>query len=136
MQLLLRRGADLARGDLAVLEQHQSRDRHDAVFGRGVRVLVDVQLDDLDLVAELAGDLFQSRRDHAARPAPFRPEVHDDRLGGFQDVRFETCVRRFADGHGNYLLWIGGGESPSGVVRAGTYERVSAASRRYRAEVI
>ncbi len=36
LQLLLRRGADLARGDLAVLEHHQRRDRHDAVFGGDV----------------------------------------------------------------------------------------------------
>ena len=104
MQLLLRRRADLARGDLAVLEQQQRRDRHDAVFGGGVRVLVDIELDDLDLVAELAGDLFQRRRDHAAGAAPFRPEIHHDRFGRFQNIRFEACVRRFADGHGKFLL--------------------------------
>src|ERR1700757_2272054 len=51
MQLLLRRGADLARGHLAALEDHQGGDRHHAVLRRGLRALVDVELDDLDLVA-------------------------------------------------------------------------------------
>ena len=36
LELLLRRGADLARGHLAVLEDHQRRDRHDAVLRRDV----------------------------------------------------------------------------------------------------
>src|SRR3979490_1056378 len=66
LQLLLGRGADLARGKLAVLEQHQGRNRHDAVFLRGLRALVDVELHDLDLGAERPGDLFQRRPDHAA----------------------------------------------------------------------
>src|SRR5580658_295568 len=44
LELLLRRGADLARGELAVLEQHQGRDRHDAVFGGRARILVNIEL--------------------------------------------------------------------------------------------
>jgi len=81
MQFLLRCGSDLARGNLAVLEQHQRWDRHDAVFGGRVRILVDVELDDLDLVTELTRDLFKRRRDHSAGAAPFRPEIHDHRFG-------------------------------------------------------
>src|SRR5246127_3767273 len=61
LELLLGRRADLARGELAVLEQHQRRDRHNAVFGRDARILVDVQLDDLDLAVERIGNLFQCR---------------------------------------------------------------------------
>src|SRR6516225_2468838 len=48
LELRLRRGADLARLELAVLEQHQGRDRHDAELGRRAGILVDVELDDLD----------------------------------------------------------------------------------------
>src|SRR6202034_2418368 len=73
LELLLRRGADLARGQFAVLEQHQRRDRHDAEFGRRARVLVDIELDDLDLTVERLGNLFQRRRDHTAGAATFRP---------------------------------------------------------------
>src|SRR6185295_17175167 len=50
LQLLLRRSADLARGHLAALENHQRRDRHYAVARGGLRILVDVELDDLHLV--------------------------------------------------------------------------------------
>ena len=71
-----------------------------AVFG----ILVDVELDDLDLVAELAGDFLQRRSDHTAGAAPFRPEVDDDRFGRFQHIRFKAGVRHFADGHDDYLL--------------------------------
>src|SRR5258708_10707439 len=75
LELLLGGGADLARRHLAVLEQHQGRDRHDAVFGRGLRVLVHIELDDLDLAVErTVGDLLERRRDPPARAAPFGPK--------------------------------------------------------------
>ena len=106
LQLLLRRGADLARGELAVLEQHQRRDRHDAVLRRGARVLVDVELDDLDLVAHRAGDLLERRRDHAARAAPLGPEVDHDRAGRLEHLGLESRVGNLANGHGN-LVRIG-----------------------------
>src|SRR5688500_14394579 len=57
-QLLLGRCADLARGELALLEQHQGRDRLDAVFRGRRRVLVDVELDDLDLAGHRAGNFL------------------------------------------------------------------------------
>src|SRR5262249_31892337 len=79
LELLLGCGADLARCELAVLEQHQRRDRHDAVFLRRRRALVDVELDDLDLAVERAGDLLERGRDHAAGAAPLGPEIDHDR---------------------------------------------------------
>ena len=54
LQLLLRRGTDLAGGHLAALEDHQGRDRHHTVFRGRLRALVDVELYDLDLVAHRA----------------------------------------------------------------------------------
>src|SRR5262249_3989929 len=80
-------------------------DRHDAVLGRGIWVLVDVELDDLNLVAELSRNLFKRRGDHAAWATPFRPEIHDHRFGRFQYIRFKTSVRHFADRHDSYLLF-------------------------------
>ncbi len=105
LELLLRRGADLARGHVAVLEDHQRRDRLDVVLRRGLRILVDVELDDLDLLAERSGDLLQRRRDHPAGAAPFRPEVDNHGAGGLQHLRFEGCIRDFADGHGVPRYW-------------------------------
>src|SRR5262245_61869578 len=128
MQFLLRRGADLTRGFLAILEQHQGRNRHDAILAGCFRVLVDIEFHDLDLVAELTGNFLERRPDHAARPAPFGPEIHDHRFGRFQNIRFKTSIRHFADGHGSYLLcWRG--ECTPKIARAGNYECRPAASR-------
>src|SRR5665213_4135354 len=100
LELLLRRCADLARGHLAVLEDHQGRDRHDAVFRRYARVLVDIELHDLDLVAHGARDLLERRRDHAARPAPFGPEINHHRARRLQHLGLEGRIRQLAYGHG------------------------------------
>src|ERR1700723_485183 len=102
-ELLLRRGADLAGGKFTVLEQHQCRDRHNAELGRSAWIFIDVELDDFYLAVERFGNFFQRRRDHAAGPAPFRPEIHHHGFGRFKDVLFERCVRHFFD-HGKTSL--------------------------------
>src|SRR4029079_2096660 len=51
LQLLLRRGADLARGHLAILEDHQRWDRLDAVLCGGGRSFVVAEVDDLHIFA-------------------------------------------------------------------------------------
>src|SRR5436190_3177622 len=107
LQLRLRRGADLARGHLAALEDHQGRDRHHAVFRGRLRALVDVQLHDLDLVAHRAGNLVEGGCDHAAGAAPFGPEIDDHRPGRVEHFGFEIGVGNLANGHGNYLVWLG-----------------------------
>ena len=70
--------ADDRLGRRAVLEEDHRRDRQDLVLGRRLLVVVDVELHDLDVVA-LGGDLLEDRRDGAARTAPGRPEVDEDR---------------------------------------------------------
>src|ERR1044072_3338147 len=84
--LTLRLSADDRLHLLAALENGDRRNRHHSVITRGVRVLVDVELHDLDLVAQLAGDLVQYGRNLAARPAPLRPEIDDYRLVALQNV--------------------------------------------------
>ena len=77
---LRHRAADLI--DLArAAEDDHRRDRLDLEAGGAARVLVDVQLRDLQLARALAGERLEHRRDGAARPAPGRPEVdqHRDR---------------------------------------------------------
>jgi len=64
---------------LAALEQQHRRDSAHSVARRNVRVLVDVQLGHRDLVAEVVRDFLERRRDHPARTAPFRPEIHQHR---------------------------------------------------------
>src|SRR5258707_12397188 len=49
LKLRLGGGADLARGHLAVLENHQGRERHHGVLRCGLGILVDIELDDLHL---------------------------------------------------------------------------------------
>ncbi|KAG5728914.1 hypothetical protein E4T56_gene8934 [Termitomyces sp. T112] len=99
LQLRLRRRTDLAGGHLAALEDHQGRDRHHAVFGRGLRALVDVELDDLDLVAHRAVDLVEGGGDHAAGAAPFGPEIDDDGAVRLEHFGFEIGVGNLANGH-------------------------------------
>src|ERR1700681_1889809 len=99
LQLLLWRRADLARGHLAALEDHQRRDRHHAVFRGRLRALVDVELHDLDLVAHRAGNLVKRGRDHAAGAAPFGPEIDHYRAGRLEHFGFEIGVRTLANGH-------------------------------------
>src|SRR5687768_13358333 len=74
LDLAARSGADLLRDGLAILEQQHGRNATHAVAARRVGVLVNVDLGDRDLVAQLGRDFFQRGGDHPARAAPFRPE--------------------------------------------------------------
>ena len=121
----LRLGADDGLGDLATLVHVQGRDGHDAVLGGRTRVLVDVELDDLDLVAVLGGDRLEGRRDLAARTAPGGPEVHQDGLVALEDVLLEGVVGHVLQGagHGGLLSWLvrwgGTGRSDGGLLGLG-----------------
>jgi hypothetical protein len=86
----------------AVLEDDQRRDRHDAVLGGRLLVLVDVELDDPKLVGLLVGDLLEARRDHTARTAPGRPEVDENGLVVLEHLGLEVVVGHVGDvrGHG------------------------------------
>ena len=62
---------------LSALEDRQRWHRHNPVRASGLRVFVDVELDDADLVAHLHGDLFEKRLYLAAGRAPFGPKVDE-----------------------------------------------------------
>src|SRR5438067_7422186 len=132
-ELLLRPGADLARGFLAVLEHHQGRDRHDSIFRCGSRVLVHVELDDLDLAAKRAGDLLERRCDHLAWAAPFGPEIDHHRACGLEHLGLEICVRNLVNGHGTPRCY----SLKTATRRSGrrTYEWLPGPSRRLHAEM-
>jgi hypothetical protein len=73
-------GADLHVGGFAVLEQNHGRDRADAIFHGGRGILVDVELDDLHLALQFTRELFEYRRNGAARATPLGPEIDEHGL--------------------------------------------------------
>src|SRR5207244_11876398 len=91
-QLGLRMEANDTVGLAAVLEQDHRRDRADAEASRGDRIGIDIELGDADLLTLLARDLFEDRRDHAARAAPRRPKVDEHGRLRLQDVLLEGLV--------------------------------------------
>jgi len=63
---------------LAVLEEEEGGDGLDAVLGGEGAFLVDVDLQDLELAAELGGDVVEEGGDGLAGAAPLGPEVDED----------------------------------------------------------
>ena len=105
LDLSFRNGAHHPAALNAVFEENQQRDSVNAEVPRRERILVDVQLCEADVFA-LAGKLLENRRDHAARTAPWRPEVDDRRplrdlflevgiaQGDRMTVAISTCAKR------------------------------------------
>ena len=75
-----------------VVEDQQGRHRLHREPLRQRRRLVDVDLDQLDLSGQFAGDLFQRRADHPAGPAPGRPQVDEHRDRGLLGDLGEVVV--------------------------------------------
>lgn len=82
-------GLELVLGDVraddlvfhfAVFEKQQERDGFDVVFHREVAGFIDIDLADLRLAFDLAGELVENGADHFAGSAPFGPEINEDRL--------------------------------------------------------
>src|SRR4051794_26680046 len=88
----LRLRADDGLDDLSAAVHLHRRDRGDAVLHRRLRVVVDVQLDDRDLLRVLGRDRVENRSDRATGAAPFRPEVDHDRLLGVEHLGLERGV--------------------------------------------
>ena len=99
-QVLVQEFLDLAFGHraheavhrLAIHQQHAGRDAADAESGRQLLLLVGIDLDQLEAAAVLGLDLFQQRTEDLARPAPGRPEIHQDwlRLRRVDDFGFKV----------------------------------------------
>src|SRR6266508_3427168 len=75
-QLRFGQEAHNALNGLAILEQDHRGNSGDAEALRAGHVAIHVQLGNFQRLALLLSDLLQHRRDHLARPAPLRPEVH------------------------------------------------------------
>ena len=66
----------------AVLEEKEEWDRADVVFHCEISCIIHVDLGNLRLAIDLAGELVKDGADHFARAAPFRPEIDEDGLVG------------------------------------------------------
>src|SRR5690606_3835985 len=88
----------------------------DPEAGRRLLVRIDVQLRDRHTALVFLGELLDDRRDHAARPAPCGPEVHDRETRRLFDQLLEVAVRSRLDlpvlGH-PLLLMCSAGRSPA-----------------------
>jgi len=103
-EVVLLREPDELLHRLAVLEQDHRRDRADPELGADLAVAVGVDLADLRPAGELLGDLVDRGRQHPARLAPLRPEVHEDRNVGLHDFGLEVRVGEFA--HVRVSHWV------------------------------
>src|SRR5690606_464338 len=63
--------------DVVAAHRHDHRDGTRVERLRKLRLLVDVDLADLDLAFELASELVDHRAERAAGTTPGRPQVHD-----------------------------------------------------------
>ncbi len=91
-QLGLGGSAHFVASQFAVLEQQQGGNATNAELGGDAAVLVHIDLHDGELALVFAGHLVERGRDHAARPAPLGPEVHENGNAGLQHVLLEIGV--------------------------------------------
>jgi len=75
---------------MTTAERDHRRDAADAEAAGDVRLLLGVQLGDPDFRGEPLRCLFVRRRHHPARPAPWRPEIDDNRQIVRRDVAVEV----------------------------------------------
>ena len=81
---------------MAVLHDGKRRDGVDAEHGGEVRLLVNVDLAELDLVL-FRIQLGKHRRHHLARLAPLSPEVNDDETRIVEHLGLEVFLRQRDD---------------------------------------
>src|SRR5438876_2809723 len=110
---------------LAAGEEDHRRDREHVVARRRRRVVVDVQLDELDLL-RFAGDLLEHGVHGMARSAPRRPEVDDDGLPRLEHVLLEARVCDLAHGDPAYRRPVSARSLTSGTFHtaSSTIERL------------
>ena len=91
--------------DVAILQNHQRRDRHDPVAVCQFRLFVDIDFADLD-VLPLFCDLVQDGTYHTAGSAPACEEVQKHRLVGIQNFLMEIVFVDVKYLHNLFLLEV------------------------------
>ena len=93
--------------DLAALDDEQVGNAAHAVTSGSLRIVVNVDLRNLQAPVVLARKIVEDRRDRAAWPAPRRPEINQHRSRRLQNFLVEARVGNMNDfvaGHRNFLL--------------------------------
>src|SRR5690349_3298910 len=96
---------------LTALDDEQIRDAAHAVARGDLRIVVDVDLDHLEAAVVLARQLVDRWGDRLARPAPWGPEIDQNRLIGLQHFGIEVSVshmRNFVACHSFSIATDGG----------------------------
>ena len=91
-------------GGLAVLEHDERRNAHDVELASKIRVLIDVDLGDGDLVAVLASHLVEDGGEHFARATPLGPEVHHHGLVRGSNLFGKVGLVQGVDGVGHGVV--------------------------------
>src|SRR5690606_16112500 len=103
-----RAGADLHVSRFAALEQDHGRDGADAILAGGTRVLIDIELDDLDLAGQFGRELAEHGRNCAPWPAPLSPAAPTDGLVGVEDFLAKIGIGNMSS-HGILPFVLSGG---------------------------
>src|SRR5207249_15897 len=77
---------------LAVLEKHDGRDAHHLIATGNLRILVRVQLHDLEFPGILIRQFLDDRGHHLARAAPDGPEIHHHQTGSLHHVSIPASI--------------------------------------------
>ena len=71
--------------NLTILEEQNSRNVADTVFGSHIAVIIHIALTDDDLSFKLRGQFFNNRSHHFTRATPGSPKIHHNRLSFCKD---------------------------------------------------
>src|SRR5215472_6001006 len=85
--------------DLAALDDEQVWDPTYAIAGRYLRVVIDIDLHDLEPPGVFIRQIVDDRSDRTAGSAPWRPKIDQDRLGRLENFLLKTRI-----GHVDYLV--------------------------------
>ena len=85
--------ADQLLHDLSALVDVEGRNRGNPVLGLEQGVLVDIDADDLEFTFQFGGQLVHDGSHLAARRAPGRPEIHQNRQFRIQNLGLEILLR-------------------------------------------
>src|SRR5262249_26328425 len=110
-QRVLVKVADQRMNDFSPLEEQERRKGTDSILSSQVRLLVGIDLADPVLAVGLGGQLIDDWGHALTRAAKGRPEIDDDRDGGFQNLLLKVLARKLLS-HVSYSRYWARQESP------------------------
>lgn len=98
--------ADHGIGDLPSFEDEDGGDGADLILASHLAIVIDVDLADLDGVAEFFREFFENGCDRLTRAAPGSPKVDHDWRGTAGYGRIKIGAIEFCDFIGHILSWL------------------------------